>query len=431
MRWPWARSTREQKAVDALPEWLWEQLQLGMTDLPLRTQPYELERAVGLPAVLAVIRLLSHAAGMVPFLVLRDGDDGLRARARDTWQWRLLQNPGPETTAFALQADLAANFLGRGNAYVRKLKPSTPRQRLAGPTPRVTELLGRNASYIRPFRTALGGIAYEDNSGVAGRVNRGPDEIIHVRSFSLTADGLEGIAPITAARLLVSGGIKRQQFEERHLANGIFPSIGLKFPPGVSPEDGERWIKAIEARHKGSPNAGKIIGVGDGAELVPIPISLEDAQFAETTRLTIEQCASMYQVPLSFFTPEQPPTDTDWRLLLTFALGPILEASAQSFGADRDLFDETADGEHLDVATDPDVLLKLDPEKKANVQKTQVQSGLRLADELRADDGYGPLPPVPDDWSQAPGAVPQITPVGGAPNPTAPTSEPPPQEPPA
>jgi hypothetical protein len=30
-----------------------------------------------------------------------------------------------------------------------------------------------------------------------------------------------------------------------------------------------------------------------------------------------------------------------------------------------------------------------------------------------------PLPPLPDDWTQAPGMTPQITPVGGAPNPLA------------
>jgi hypothetical protein len=51
---------------------------------------------------------------------------------------------------------------------------------------------------------------------------------------------------------------------------------------------------------------------------------------------------------------------------------------------------------------------------KAEVQHLQIQDGLRLVDELRAADGLGPLPAVPEDWTQEPGKVPQITPVGGA-----------------
>ena len=51
----------------------------------------------------------------------------------------------------------------------------------------------------------------------------------------------------------------------------------------------------------------------------------------------------------------------------------------------------------------------------------QIQDGTKLVDEIRAEHGDSPLPPVPDDWTQSPGKVPQITTVGGAPNPTAST----------
>jgi hypothetical protein len=71
------------------------------------------------------------------------------------------------------------------------------------------------------------------------------------------------------------------------------------------------------------------------------------------------------------------------------------------------------------------VLLNLDPKTKAEIHRIQIQTGERLTDELRAGDGLGPLPAVPEDWTQAPGRVPQITPVGGAPNPTASTAPPP------
>jgi HK97 family phage portal protein len=422
--WPRRDGAPEEAKADAvIPEHIWEQV-LAAGDLSGGLGG--MERAVGLPAVLSVIRLIAHAAALVPIHVVR-GEDELRSRARDTWQWRLLnKRPGPPPmTAFSLKADLAANFAGRGNAYVRKLKPA----RVEPGRPRVIAITSANAGRIKPRRASTGDVVFDDTTGPT-KITRGTDEIIQIRSFSI-GDGLEGLAPITAARLLVSAGLKRAEFEERHLANGIFPGIGLKFPEGVDEETGKRWIKSVEAQHKGSGRAGKVIGVGGGAELIPIPISLEDAQFAEATQITIQQAAAMYQLPLGFITARNtPPTDAEWRYLITFCLGPLLEAMSQAFSADSDLFDPGADGEDLETHPDPDVLLKLDPKMKAEVQHMQVQDGLRLVDELRAGDGFGPLPPVPDDWAKEPGKVPQITPVGGAPNPIATTTPPAPPAPP-
>jgi HK97 family phage portal protein len=418
--WPRRAGEPETKADAVLPESVWEAV-LAAGDLGGGLGGPE--RAVGLPAVLAVIRLIAHAVALVPLYAVQD--DELRARAYDTWQWRLFKRPGPPpTTAFHLKADIAANFAGRGNAYVRKYKPTT----LSPGRPRVVELASLNAGKVKPKRSN-GRIVFEDSTETNQPVTRTTDDIVQIRSFSL-GDGLEGLSPITAARMLVSAGLKRAEFEETHLKNGIFPGIGVKFPEGVTEEDGERWIKFLESKHKGTSKAGKILGVGGGGELIPIPISLEDAQFAEITQLTIQQAAAMYQVPPGFVTARNtPPTEAEWRYLITFCLGPILEAMTQAFSADRDLFDAVADGESLEAHADPDVLLRLDAKVKAEVQHMQVQDGLRLVDELRAADGLGPLPPVPEDWTQAPGQVPQVTPVGGAPNPIAGTKPPePPME---
>lgn len=388
-----------------------------------------MDKAVGLPAVLAVIRLLSHAAGMVPFRVVRGLDGELKQPASDAWQHRLLyKRPGPPpTTPFNFKADLAAQFAGRGNAYVRKLKPATARTRLTtGQTPRVTELMVMDGAKITPRRTDVGAVVFDDGSGTKS-IERGVDEVIHIRSFA-TGGGLEGVSPITACRTMIETGLSRQDFERAHLRNGIFPGVGITFPASVDEGQGQRWLKFIEKQHKGPPRAGKTIIIGGGAELTAIPISLQDAQFAEVTRLTILQAATLWQVPPRLLLDNASggssnDADADWRHLLTFGLGPFFIAATESFAADDDLFAPGSDDDLTPLA-DPDALLKLNPEVKAAVQTAQIQTGLRLPNELRAADGLGPLPPVPDDWTQNPGDVPQITPVGGAPNPTADTSKP-------
>ena len=417
----------ETKSVE-LPEWVLDNFP---GDDFLSILPVGAARAVGLPALLACIRLLSHAAGMVPMEVMRQLQDGRRVRAYGEWQYRLInRRPGPPpNTPFHFQADLAANFAGRGNAYIRKYKPTVVQ---AG-RPRVVQMRALNASQMCPEYGPLGQVVFQDSTQ-GNPVTRGTDEIIHIRSFSLgRVDGygidnaLEGVSPITAARLMITAALRRQTFEDAYLKNGISPSFALKYPQGVQPETAERWIELMQKQHAGK-KVGRILAVGGGADLETLPVSLKDAEFAEQVRLTLAQAAAMYQIPLSFFNPSpgaqgssEAPTDADWRFFLTFALGPFFTALAQAYTADDDLF--SADEAFLSANANTDALHTLDPNTKANVQKAQIQTGVRLPDELRADDGYGPLPPIPSDWTQAPGQVPQITPVGGAPNPAVNTGD--------
>lgn len=404
------KALAEAKSFDVLPEGIWQQL-VAATDMGATIG---LEQAVGLPAVLAVIRFISHAAALVPLNVIRDGS--IRERAEDTWQWNLLhKRPGPPPmTPFNFKADLAANFAGRGNAYVRKFKPTTASPRLTRDTPRVTELMSLHAGQVKPKRLDNGSIAFVDSTGKTP-VDRGTDQIIQMRSMSVTRDGLTGVSPITAARTFVSAGLKRHQFEERHLTNGIAPGGAISFPRGMTPDKAAEWLDLIDQKHKGSSKAGKLLGLADGATFQALPISLADALFADMTRLTMEQACAMYQVPLPIMTPQRRPvTDDEYRYFGIYALGPVMQAMAEAFQADDDLF---APGETLTVSPDTDAILRLDPLKKAEVQHNQVQNGTRLPDELRNEDGYGDLPAIPKDWTQKPGRVPQITPVGGAPNP--------------
>src|SRR5207302_1463316 len=93
VKFPWQKTAEpETKSTDVMPEWAWEMQQALSAFQPNAG----LDRAVGLPAVLAVIRLLSHAAGMVPLNVVRGQDGQLREKAFDSWQHDLLRKrPGP------------------------------------------------------------------------------------------------------------------------------------------------------------------------------------------------------------------------------------------------------------------------------------------------------------------------------------------------
>lgn len=409
------RRPAEAKSSSVMPEGMWEQM-VAAGD---RGLTMGMESAVGLPAILAVIRLISHSAAMVPLQVLRGHEDEIRERVQDSWQWqRLNRRPGPApATPFAFKADMAANFAGRGQAFVRKLKPTGTRA--YSDSSRVTELMALNSGQVKARRASSGLVVFDDSTGPQ-TVTRGTDEIIQIRSFS-TADGLNGVSPITAARMMISAGLRRNQFEDAHLRNGVRPSSVLEYPAGVSVEQAREWIDYIRAQHEGTGKAGKVFAAGGGAKFIPLPISLADAQFAEMTKVTMEQAAAMWQVPFPIaLQARNAATDDDWRNFITFALGPFLTATAEAFTADADFFDPVTEAD-LNVVPYPDAMVRMDPLKKAQIQREQTQTGTRLVDELRGQDGLGPLPAVPEDWAKEPGKVPQITPVGGAPNPTAQT----------
>lgn len=451
MKMPWQKSNVERlqqlleskeglellegKSFDQLPYGIWQEL-VSATDMGATLGP---EQAIGAPAILSVIRFISQAVGLIPFNVLRDTDPSanIRERAVETWQWNLLnRRPAPPpVTPFNLKADIAANFCGFGNAYLRKFKPTTVVPRFSGQTPRVTELMSLHGGSVSVKRAGAdgqqsapvpnGAIYFEDSTGTTN-VARSTSDIIHIRSFSIDKDGLTGVSPITACRTFVSASLKRGQFDERHLTNGLFPGLAIEFPRGMSEEQAARWLDVIDQKHKGSGKAGKAIGYPNGANVTPLQISLQDALFADMTRLTMEQACSLYQVPLIFFSTviRRPITDDDYRHFTAFCLGPVLRATTEALIADDDLFKPGVDDDLL-VKPDSSALIEMDPLKKAQIEHTKIQDGTLLVDEVRGDDGMPPLPPIPKDWQETPGMIPQITPVGAAPNPTVNTSGPP------
>lgn len=425
MRLPFSKRDQEAKSLDVLPEGLWQSFvnqgdQMGTTGL---------ESAVGVPAVLAVIRLIAHTTAMVPLPVVSGGRGDVLNREEGTWQWQLLNRaPGlPPATPFSFKADYAANFHGRGQAFIRKGKPAN----VSPGRPRIIDLEVLDSSLTLAKRASNGQVVFEDANGVTP-VDRGTDEVIQVRSFAIgnnrvgigSHDRLNGQSPISACRNMVTAALSRGQFEAKHFENGIFPGMAAKFPAGVSLEQGQKWIEFLKAQHQGSAKAGKLVGIGGGADLVPLPISLVDAQFAEVVKLTMEQAAALWQVPMALaLQTRQAATDDDYRHFMTFAVGPGLVALCEALTADRDFFDPRDEGDmRMRVIPDVDAPLKFDPLKKAQVQREQIQTGTRLVDELRAEDGLAALPAIPKDWTERPGQVPQITPVGGKPNPTVDTA---------
>ena len=355
-----------------------------------------LERALGLPALLGVLLRLSQGVSLVPLKVYQ-GQAPTREPAVDAWQYTLLHDrPSSECPPAAFYADMAASLAGVGYVPVRKFKANGRR----GP---VKELLVLDATKVTP-RRVNGALVFEDRmEGQA--VTRDQTEITYVRGLAL-GGGVTGLSPISAARLGILTGIKRQAFEYRYFRNNAEARVVLGFPERMDRKTAEGWVDLWEGDHQGEENWHRTAAVGGGATVTHLPVSLEDAQFVEANNMTGEQMGAIYGVPKPFLNlGDNSPTPEDWRFFVTFGLGWILTAIAQSFSHDRDLFPvepNRALRMHAEHVTD--AFTKLDIDKRFQAYKAARQAGWMTSEEIRALEN---MPPHPE------GDKLQVIPVGG------------------
>jgi HK97 family phage portal protein len=211
--------------------------------------------------------------------------------------------------------------------------------------------------------------------------------------------------------------IHRTSYEAEFYERGLGQAIAVTFPDGVNLQDARAFQEAMMQSHGGAGNQHKPRIFSGGATVQTIGISPKDAQFIEGMGFTVEEVSRIYGVPESLLggaggkssgaplTPEH--EMTRW---LRYGLSPRLRRIAAHinhhpafFGVGaRDGFAwETGHAVIGDVATED------------TIAHNQIQDGRITVNEWRATKG---LPPLDG------GDVPQITPVGGAPNPGGPVN---------
>jgi len=390
------RADLEVRAGGLLRDWPWT---LPVPDSLLGAGLVSLEHAVGLPALTACLYRLAEGIGQMPQIVYRGGARReQRERATDSDQWRLLhKRPNEDTTPSVFRGDIAMSVAGTGNAYIRKFKSTVGR---------VMDLVPLDATTVVPRR--MGGRVVFEDSSEGQTVTRTSREIIHVRGIAL-AGAVEGMSRITATRLALANALRRIQFEDRFYKNDARPGIALTMPMGVDQEQAERWLDVWRVKHEGLDRAHRPAAVPFGTDITPIPVSLEDAQFVESQRFSVQQTAGLFGIPSAMVAPRDDGpglTESDRVQFVTFALGPLFVGIDEAFNADRDLFPDD-DPEELFVESLADALLRPDTASRYSAYKAARQAGWLTANEIRALENYPPR----DEGDEL-----QSTPVGGAPN---------------
>lgn len=278
------------------------------------------------PNLRAVVSFLADNAAQIPIKVYERASDTDRPRVMDSPAALLLQNPNPDMTAFEFKRWMYSDLL----LYERFLTLLIPSKE----TKSGWQLRPIPAAWIQSYR---GSNPFAPESIVIGVPNNTPieipaDKFVLFHGYDPT-DPMRQYSRISALKdtlheQIESNGFRRQMWHK----GGRFNSY-LTRPKDVAPWSDEAFQRFKEtwrdswAGEKGSEAGGTPI-LEDGMEIKTVQFNSRDAQWAESVKLSREDCAAVYHVNPAMIWPGSGQTYAsardNARALYNDCLAPVL-----------------------------------------------------------------------------------------------------------
>ncbi len=339
------------------------------------------QSSLALLDVFAAVRRLSDGVSSMPLITYRKRGEA-RERAEGATA-DLFLRPAPATTQASLIGTAVAHLATYGNAYIGKVK---------APEGQVIQLVPLAPERTVPeIRAGVPLYVFTDLRG--GRHELTAADVIHARTMS--TDGLVGLSPIRQARESLGLAGALTEHASAFWKNGAAPGGVLKVAAGpASDEIAENLSQAWSARHGGPRNAGRVAVVTGEVTFDAVSLSMEDAAWVESQRLSTVAVARLFGLPPWVLAADAGSSMTysnvseQLRALVWGGLRPYMTALEQSFSLDEDLCGE---GTGLFVEFLADSMLRSTPEQRADVYEKGLRAGwLEINDVRRAEN----LPPI-------------------------------------
>lgn len=306
--------------------------------------------------------------------VFRRVSDTDRERLTDHGLARLIGKPNPRTTRYRLIESLLIDLGVYFNGYWLKLKGSDGAPALLRVPPELVQIKG-------------GLVPTEYTVNLSGRepLKLTPDQIVHFRGHGTVM----GLSPLETLRRILAEEASAGDYREGFWRNSARMSGFVKRPataPEWSAAARDRFTAEFSALYSGSANSGKTAVLEEGMEFLPAQFSAEDSQYYEGRKLTREECARAYHVPLPMVGILDHATfsniESQHKQLYTDCLGPWLTMLEEDI--ELQVLPEFADNEGIYVEFNIAEKLKGSFEEQAAALSTAVGRPWLTADEARA-----------------------------------------------
>lgn len=241
------------------------------------------------PQVRTVVGFLARNIAQIGLHVYRRKSDVDRVRIPDHPLGKLIAKPNPFTTRYRLIEALVSDLAIYDNAILAKANMGAPG--LVRLDPRFVTPVSGNQFAVEVYRY-MGGTGYRDIPA---------EQVVHFRGYN-PEDNRWGCSPMETLRRILSEEFQASQYREQLWRNGA-RMMGYLKRPVDAPEWGEsardRFRRSWQAQYTGTgAKAGGTPVLEDGMDFVPASVTPEAAQYIEARKLTREEVAAAYHIPL-------------------------------------------------------------------------------------------------------------------------------------
>lgn len=281
----WLRRFLERRSSLANPErWLIRMLRGDETRGGIEV---DYDSALSATAVFDGVRMISQDVARVPLNIYTKLDRGRQVASDHALQDVLHSEPNPEQTALEMREMVTAFAVlcGTGFAHI-----------VADRGGRVRELWPLPPWRVTPKRTESGKRFWEVRFPEVETPQPVPaSEMFVLRGFG--TDGVLGADVVDKMRESIGLTLATEAFGGAFFGNGSHPSGVLEVPQLMSDKAYARLKTDWDEKHKGLKNAHKVAVLEEGAKWVSIGVPPEAAQFLETRKFQVTECARILNIP--------------------------------------------------------------------------------------------------------------------------------------
>lgn len=247
------------------------------------------EKALGLTAVWACIRLLAWCEASLPLVMYERLEKGKR-RATDNPIYKIIsKKPNAEQTSFKWREFMSVhqNLYGAGISEIEYDKNGYPVALWPIPTYCVKKIRTKNKELM--YEVNVDGTAYK----------LWPYQVICFESLQVNSD--RWISPIGMHRETLGSAIAVREFGAKTFGQGTNPGAIVSYPGQFQFRTGdslESTRKAMREAYEGLSNAHRLMLLDQGAKYERAGLPPEDAQFLETRKWDTTEISRIYNVPL-------------------------------------------------------------------------------------------------------------------------------------
>ena len=252
----------------------------------------ERECVLAFGAVYACITRIANDIAKLPLVLKEYTDDEIWATVGVSPYWAVLRKPNAWQNRIQFVTQWLLSKLITGNTYVLKERD------VRGI---VTALYVLDPTKVKILVASDGGVYYQlskdDLSGLEkDEITVPGTEMIHDRMNPLFHP-LVGVSPLYAANLPATQGLHIQRNSSKFFANMSKPG-GILSAPGKINDNTIKEIKEYWTNNFTGENAGRIAVIGDGMKYEALAVPAVEAQLVEQLKLTKEDIAGIFGMPL-------------------------------------------------------------------------------------------------------------------------------------